>query len=97
MLVEASSLQHQAEGLGRVSGPLSALSVSVVIPVMNEAKNLPRRFDRMTDGVPVPGVVPSGRFRSIGTVPVDSQPRNVVIQSTSNAAGVTTRARSCPS
>jgi hypothetical protein len=75
MLVEASSLQHPAEGLGRVSPPLSVvLSVSVVIPVMNDAKNLPRRFDRMKDGAPVPRVVPSERFRSISAVPVNPRP-----------------------
>jgi hypothetical protein len=56
MLVSrASSLLHPAEGLGRMSPPLSAPSVTV-IPVRHEAK----------------------RVRSIGALPIDTQPRYVV-------------------
>ena len=75
---KASSLQHPAEGLGRMSPPLSAPSVTVVIPVMNEAKDLPRLFDRTTHGLRVLGVVFSERFRCIGALPIDIRPRYVV-------------------
>jgi glycosyltransferase involved in cell wall biosynthesis len=51
LVAKASSLQHPAEGLGRMSLPPAAPSVSVIIPVMNEAKNLPWLFARMPDGV----------------------------------------------
>jgi len=77
-----------------MSPPLSAPVVTVVIPVMNEAKDLPRLFDRMTDGLRVPGVVLSGCFRCIGALPIDIRPRAPLdlIHSTSIAARVTTRA-----
>lgn len=50
----------------------------MVIPVINEAKDLPRLLDRMTDGLRVPGVVLSGRFGCIGELPIDIRPRYVV-------------------
>ena len=61
-----------------MSPPLSAPSVTVVNPVMNEANDLPRLFDRMTDGLRVLGVVLSGPFRCLGAPPVDTHPRYVV-------------------
>ena len=56
----------------------SAPSVTVVIPVMNEAKDLPRLLDRVTEGLRGPGVVLSGRFGCIGELPIDIRPRYVV-------------------
>jgi glycosyltransferase involved in cell wall biosynthesis len=60
LLSKASALQHPAEGLGRMSLPETAPSVSVVIPVRNEAKNLPWLFGRMPLGVSQVVIVDGG-------------------------------------
>jgi glycosyltransferase involved in cell wall biosynthesis len=67
-LSRASSLQHPAEGLGRMSLPETAPPVSVVIPVRNEAKNLPWLFARMPLGVAQVVIVDGGSHD--GTVDV---------------------------
>ena len=74
---KASSLQHPAEGLGRMSPRLGSIGHCGHSRESMKRKTLPRLLDRMTDGLRVPGVVLSGRFGCIGELPIDIRPRYV--------------------
>ena len=83
----APLLQHPAEGLGRMSLPAAAPSVSVVIPVMNESKNLPWLFARMPRGVSQILIVDGGSVD--GTVEVAEKlcPQATIMRQTRRGKG----------
>jgi hypothetical protein len=85
--VESLIVATPAEGLGRMSPPLSTPSVTVVIPVMNEA-NKTHSDPVAMNPVPMRSEVAVDSAAMRPRAPLD------LIHSTSNAARVTTRARS---
>jgi len=83
----APLLQHPAEGLGRMSLPTVAPTVSVVIPVMNEAKNLPWLFGRMPMGVSQVVIVDGGSIDGSVDVAKTLWPDATILQQTRRGKG----------
>jgi len=80
-------LQHPAEGLGRMRLPSAAPTVSVVIPMMNEAKNLPWLSGRMPLGVAQIVIVDGGSIDGSVDVAKKLWPDATIIDQTRRGKG----------
>jgi glycosyltransferase involved in cell wall biosynthesis len=83
----ASLLQHPAEGMGRMTLPPDAPSVSVIIPMRNEAKNLPWLFGRMPEGVDEIVIVDGGSSDDSIAVAKELCPQATILAQTRRGKG----------